>query len=91
MSNKIINKKAKKHMDGKCYFCSCDQYELLDVHRIVEGKDGGKYVEYNCVTVCVSCHRKIHNGLIKIFRKYYSTIGKYVLHYIDENGVEHFD
>jgi hypothetical protein len=90
MSKRKINKIAKKHCDKKCKFCSCDKYELLDVHRIIEGKDGGEYTEFNTVTVCSLCHRKIHAGLIKIIRKYYSTKG-WVLHYFDENKIEHFN
>lgn len=85
----LINKKAKKKLDGKCLFCGEDDYDLLDVHRIVEGKDGGKYTEFNTVTTCCICHRKIHSGKIKVFRKYFSTSG-WVLHYIDENGEEKF-
>lgn len=87
----IIDKVAKKHCDKKCYFCSCDNYDLLDVHRIVEGANGGKYTEFNTLTVCSLCHRKIHAGFIKIFRKYLSTSGRWILHYIDENSVEHYD
>jgi hypothetical protein len=86
-----INKVEKKRIDRKCYFCPCDVYDLLDVHRILEGSQGGKYTEFNTITVCSLCHRKIHAGHIKIFRKYLSTTGGYVLHYLDENGKEHYD
>lgn len=84
---KLINKKHKKLIDKKCYFCKCDQYELLDVHRI---KFGGEYTEFNTVCCCALCHRKIHAGKIRVDRKYYSTKG-WVLHYFDENGQEHWD
>jgi len=76
-----INKIVKKHCDGKCYFCPCDTYDLLDVHRIVEGSQGGKYTDFNTITVCSLCHRKIHAGLIRIDRKYFSTTGRWLLHY----------
>lgn len=91
MSKKVINKSYKKHIDKKCYFCNCDKYELLDVHRILEGCNGGQYTENNTITVCCLCHRKIHAGLIKVYRKYLNSKGILILHYIDENGVEHFD
>lgn len=81
MKPKRIDKKIKKLSDKKCYFCPCDNYELLDVHRIEEGKDGGKYIENNSISVCVLCHRKIHRGFIKIDRKYFSSNGSHVLHY----------
>ena len=77
---KIINKIAKKKIDKKCYFCSCDIYALLDVHRIIEGANDGEYIEFNTITCCSNCHRKVHSGLIKIDRKYYSTKG-WILHF----------
>lgn len=86
---KLINKQVKKKVDGKCLFCPCDIYGLLDVHRIVPGEDGGRYTDFNSVTTCANCHRKIHEGIIKILGKYDSTAGLLV-HYIDENGVEQF-
>lgn len=86
---KLSKKQIKKRCDKKCYFCDCETYELLDVHRIIEGKNGGKYTEWNMCTTCCMCHRKIHSNIIKILGKYYSTKG-YVIHYIDENGVEHW-
>jgi len=86
-SLKLIDKKLKKKVDGKCYFCPCNDYDLLDVHRIVEGKNGGKYNDWNTVCACTSCHRKIHAGKIKITGKFRSTAGSTVLIY-EENGVE---
>lgn len=77
-------------IEKKCKFCSSSDYCLLDVHRILEGKNGGEYTETNTIVCCVSCHRKIHAGKIKIDRKYPSTAG-WVLHYFDEKGVEHWD
>ena len=91
MRSKKSKKQIKKLSDKKCYFCSESDYSLLDVHRIIEGKDGGKYQEANMVTVCCKCHRKIHSGKIKIFRKYTTSLGRIVLHFIDENGVEKFE
>lgn len=78
---KLINKKAKKHIAGKCKFCPCDIYEFLDVHRIVEGENGGKYTDQNTVVCCRKCHQDIHNGKIKIDRQYPSASGNLVLHY----------
>jgi hypothetical protein len=78
---KLVNKKEKKLSDKQCYFCECNDYKLLDLHRIVEGQHGGEYTENNTISVCAMCHRKIHVGIIKIDRKYFSSDGKYVLHY----------
>ncbi len=78
---KLIDKVVKKLRDKKCFFCDCEIYEVLDVHRIVEGSLGGQYSEHNSLTVCSLCHRKIHAGIIKIDRKYPTSNGKDVLHY----------
>ena len=82
-----VNKKTKKHMDGKCRFCPCDTYELLDLHRISYGKE---YSDFNTITVCALCHRKIHADLIKIDRNYPAISGRWVLHYWI-NGEEFWD
>ena len=83
-------KQIFKLSEKKCYFCGVENYEILDAHRIVPGCEGGKYDWFNTLVICSNCHRKVHAGQIRIFRKYFSTSGKWVLHYIDENGVEHF-
>lgn len=85
---KLIDKKAKKKHDGKCYFCEVDDYDLLDLHRIVPGSEDGKYTDFNTQTTCSNCHRKVHAGKIIIHGKHYSTSGRYVLHYTDEEGKE---
>lgn len=87
---KTINKVHKKKMDKKCFFCGTEEYCTLDVHRIIPGEKGGRYEWQNTVTSCSNCHRKIHDGKIRIDRKYPSTSG-WVLHYWDEKGVEHWD
>lgn len=87
---KLINKKNKKLVDKKCKFCGETDYCTLEVHRIIPGCKGGKYTDHNTITNCGNCHSKVHNGKIKIDRKYPSTKG-WVLHYFDENGKEHWD
>lgn len=79
-----VDKKAKKHFDKKCFFCDEDNYDLLDVHRIIPGEDGGEYTEFNSLTVCANHHRLIHSGKIKIDRKYYSTKGNILHYWIDD-------
>ena len=85
---KLINKKLEKKLEGKCIICNLEIYEILDVHRIEHGKDGGKYTKANTIVSCANCHRKIHSGKIKILGKYLSTAGKYIIHLIDEGGKE---
>lgn len=86
---KLINKQEKKRCDKACYFCKTQDYAVLDCHRIIPGEEGGVYTDYNTLTTCSNCHRKIHDGQIKIDRKYLHSSGKWVLHYWDETG-EHF-
>lgn len=72
---KLIDKKAKKYVDGECLFCKEGNRALLDVHRIVPGSEGGQYTAHNSVTACSNCHRRIHAGEITILQKRYSTSG----------------
>lgn len=78
---RIINKQIKKKIDKKCYFCEVDDYACLNCHRIIPGSENGRYTEHNTICCCANCHAKIHDGQIKIDRKYYSTSGKWVLHF----------
>jgi predicted restriction endonuclease len=87
-SVKKSKKQIKKLFDKECYFCGENRMELLDCHRIHEGSQGGKYNWHNMLTVCVIHHRLIHSKKIVILGKHFSTSGKWVLHYIDENGGE---
>lgn len=80
----LIDKQATKKMAKKCYFCDVDDYACLACHRILPGEDGGIYTDFNTVVVCSNCHNKIHDGQIVIDRKYYSTAGRWVLHYWHE-------
>lgn len=74
--NKNIGKKTDfKKQKGCCLFCGENRYQLLDVHRITEGANGGRYTHDNSVSCCVRCHRLIHSGDIVIDRYYKSTSG----------------
>lgn len=87
----FISKQSFKHRHGMCQICNEKRFELLDVHRWrIEGKNGGKYTNDNCLCVCTKCHRLIHSQKIKIIGYYNSTAGK-LLNYIDETGKEQFN
>jgi hypothetical protein len=88
-NNKIQSKKYFKKMQGKCRISGETNTELLDVHRIKPGSEGGKYTLDNVVVVSCSIHRKIHANEIKVLGWVHSTKGK-LLHYIDEEGNEQF-
>lgn len=68
----------------KCLFCGESDYDLLDVHRILPGEQGGTYHDRNTVCSCALCHRKAHSGRIVIQGKYLSTSGEWVLHYVED-------
>lgn len=86
MRKKLINKVAKKKSIGHCYFCKNNDYVQLQVHRINFEAAINEYTDFNTIVVCANCHCRIHDGQIKIDRKYYSTSGKYVLHYWINEG-----
>lgn len=90
LNPKISDKKAFKKNEGSCRICGEDDYSVLDVHRIQEGKDGGKYNFLNSVTLCSNCHRRIHDGKIEIIGKFLCSDGTYKIMIIDENGEEKF-
>ena len=50
-----------KARDG--YACqACGSHEHLEVHHIVQRKDGGSDRPANLVTLCEKCHKNHHNG-----------------------------
>jgi 5-methylcytosine-specific restriction endonuclease McrA len=85
----IIEKKVFKMAAGACRICGEDNYALLDVHRIKEGAKGGRYTRENSVTLCCSCHRRVHAGTIKIDRYYLCTDGSMKL-LVTIDGKEEF-
>ena len=89
MKKPFRNKKIFKREAGSCAICKDSEYTVLDTHRIVEGKNGGKYTFTNCVCLCTKCHRKEQAGLIEVLGWVNSTSGR-LLHYIDEDGNEQF-
>jgi hypothetical protein len=76
----LINKTVEKKTTGRCLFCGENDYALLDCHRIIPGEEKGRYIKSNVTVACSNCHRKIHDGQIKIDRWYPSTAGR-MLHY----------
>lgn len=52
--------------EGKCKICGIPEWKLkkkLHAHRIIKGKNGGKYQEDNLILVCPKCHYKLeHEG-----------------------------
>lgn len=86
---KPSRQQIRKLYDGQCFFCEEDNYALLDAHRIHPGRDGGKYVWLNVLTVCSCCHRLIESGQIEVLGRFLSTSGDYVLQ-VKRDGKEEF-
>jgi predicted HNH restriction endonuclease len=74
-SDKLIHKKSFKKAQGACKICKESNYNLLDVHRIKPGAEGGKYLKLNCVTLCANCHRLTHSGELTIIEWIKATNG----------------
>lgn len=89
MRAKRINKQALKLSQGKCRICGETDYATLDVHRIIEGKNNGKYHYNNTVVLCCKCHRKVHDNQLTIKGYFLCSNGKYML-LIEQDGVENF-
>ena len=82
---RIKNKKTYKLSRGKCVLCGENNLSTLDIHRILEGANGGEYHYENTVCLCANCHRKVHAGEIKIIRKYKTLSWREYIEVI-ENG-----
>lgn len=84
-SRKMSRQQILKRYEGCCYFCLEDKYHLLDAHRILPGREGGKYKHWdNMLCLCALCHRKVEHGDIKILGRYNSTNGYKVLHVLED-------
>ena len=85
---KKINKKLYKQVAGKCTICKIPLIEVLEVHRIQFGSQGGEYTSDNIAIICSNCHSLVHKGKIIIDKWYHSTDGRKLR--IIENGEEKF-
>ena len=51
----------------ECQHCKGKSKDrVLNVHHIVQRKDGGSNSPYNLITLCKTCHEKYHQGKIKL-------------------------
>lgn len=48
-----------------CSICGWNEASC-DLHRIICGKDGGKYKTSNLIVLCPNCHRLVHFGKISL-------------------------
>ena len=62
-------REAVLHRDN--YTCQCcgKKHTRLEVHHIVFRSQGGTDNEINLITLCESCHKAIHDGLLTLTKK----------------------
>lgn len=82
---------CSKRFDGGCFLCPETGYDGLQTHRIVPGSAGGTYHPWNVLTLCATCHQKVTKGRIRIHAAHHSTLAVRVIHWTDEDGVDHWD
>ena len=59
--------KLEKHFGFRsCMVEGCGYDKTYDVHRLVRGKDGGKYDVGNMFAICPNHHAEEHRGLIRL-------------------------
>lgn len=46
----------------------CGSHENTEGHHIIDYSYGGAADEENIITLCHSCHRKVHDGLISLIK-----------------------
>lgn len=49
-----------------CMIIGCSYNNCYDVHRLEQGKDGGKYEIGNMFAICPNHHAEIHRGIIEV-------------------------
>ena len=49
-----------------CMVENCNYNKTYDIHRLKEGKDGGKYEIGNMFAICPNHHAEVHRRLIKL-------------------------
>lgn len=65
---RIKNKKLLQDKKGICQVCG--KRGNTDKHHIKTKGSGGDDIEENLIEVCRVCHRLIHDGKLKIEKKY---------------------
>lgn len=67
----------------------CQYSRTLDVHRLVHGKDGGKYEIGNMFTICPNHHAECHRGLITFEKISDSLLRAIQIRKINSDGSGH--
>lgn len=65
-STRSLKKQLLIERGPKCQLCSYAIPETLNIHHIIEKKNGGTDYKENLLLICPNCHAEIHKGLRKI-------------------------
>lgn len=86
--NKLLHNKARLLIElsnrSGCDHCmveGCNYSKTLDVHRLTQGKVGGRYEFDNIYAICPNHHAELHRGVITLM-----PIGEFLLRAV-ETGV----
>lgn len=85
------DKAFRKKLDTHCIFCHESDANVLDVHRINEGCNGGTYDLFNTVRLCSNCHRKIHRYKSIEIKGWVSSTKGQLLHCVIDGKDEFFE
>ena len=47
---------------ARCRAPGCTRRRFVDVHHVRHREHGGEHSRSNCVTLCTSCHERVHDG-----------------------------
>jgi hypothetical protein len=76
-----VNSLKKVFEFESCMVDGCDYNKTYDVHRLIAGKNGGKYEIGNMFAICPNHHAEFHRGLIEFLK-----INDYTLHAIERES-----
>jgi hypothetical protein len=73
----------------RCRVPGCSRRRYVDVHHLVPRSDGGEHSRRNCITLCSTHHRRLHEGKLLIIgdadaEPVFQDAAKQVLASIDE-------
>ncbi len=66
---------------GECELCGYSEHTQR--HRIIQGKDGGKYKRFNVLFACSRCHWELDRGFVprsKLFRIVFARLAEMTQH-----------
>lgn len=69
-----------------CMVIGCGYYRTLDMHRVIQGKNGGEYNTANAFAICPNHHAEVHRGVITLV-----VAGPFQLHAIETGNSTQLD